>query len=311
MTNCSARTCSSPSTPGTCGRCAGSPGPRQGAVAAGLRPRRAAGASVPDPYYGGPQGFTEVLTMVRAAMPGLLKYLTSSAVNGGIAQRRLMRASRGGSCFDARLPRAGRGLTPAPQASSISASPAAILRPSASRLRAALRSRSCSTPHTGQVHDLTDERLWPVAVPTGRAQLRRREQPVHLDYGPPVVGGLLLDQPDQRGPARIVDRPGQSRPRQTSDGQVLQVDRLVIADQPESELVVMVEAGLPDLSVQLGDPADGLRRSAPPRCLRQSARCARPNRRCAERRWRGLSMISPSEVTASRSRPRDPHPPPR
>ena len=36
------------------------------------------GASVPDPYYGGPQGFTEVLTMVRAAMPGLLEYLTSS-----------------------------------------------------------------------------------------------------------------------------------------------------------------------------------------------------------------------------------------
>ena len=33
------------------------------------------GAGVPDPYYGGPEGFTEVLTMVRAAMPGLLEYV--------------------------------------------------------------------------------------------------------------------------------------------------------------------------------------------------------------------------------------------
>jgi protein-tyrosine phosphatase len=33
------------------------------------------GAGVPDPYYGGPDGFTEVLTMVRAAMPGLLEYV--------------------------------------------------------------------------------------------------------------------------------------------------------------------------------------------------------------------------------------------
>ena len=33
------------------------------------------GAEVPDPYYGGPDGFTEVLTMTRAAMPGLLEYV--------------------------------------------------------------------------------------------------------------------------------------------------------------------------------------------------------------------------------------------
>ena len=30
------------------------------------------GAGVPDPYYGGPDGFGEVLTMIRAAMPGLV-----------------------------------------------------------------------------------------------------------------------------------------------------------------------------------------------------------------------------------------------
>ena len=32
-------------------------------------------AEVPDPYYGGPAGFTEVLDMVRAAVPGLLGWV--------------------------------------------------------------------------------------------------------------------------------------------------------------------------------------------------------------------------------------------
>jgi len=33
------------------------------------------GAEVPDPYYGGPEGFIEVLTMIRAAVPGLLEHV--------------------------------------------------------------------------------------------------------------------------------------------------------------------------------------------------------------------------------------------
>lgn len=33
------------------------------------------GAEVPDPYYGNADGFGEVLTMVRAAMPGLLEWV--------------------------------------------------------------------------------------------------------------------------------------------------------------------------------------------------------------------------------------------
>lgn len=36
-------------------------------------------AEVPDPYYGGPDGFDAVLAMVRAAMPGLLEYVRSRA----------------------------------------------------------------------------------------------------------------------------------------------------------------------------------------------------------------------------------------
>ncbi|WP_433558909.1 low molecular weight protein-tyrosine-phosphatase [Pseudonocardia xinjiangensis] len=34
-------------------------------------------AEVPDPYYGGVEGFTEVLTMIRAAMPGLVDWVRS------------------------------------------------------------------------------------------------------------------------------------------------------------------------------------------------------------------------------------------
>jgi protein-tyrosine phosphatase len=33
------------------------------------------GSGVPDPYYGGPEGFAEVLTMIRAATPGLLEHV--------------------------------------------------------------------------------------------------------------------------------------------------------------------------------------------------------------------------------------------
>ena len=50
----------------------------------------------------------------------------------------------------------------------------------------------------------------------------------------------------------------QPGPRQTGDGQILQVDRLVIADQPESELVVCVKSSLPHLAVQDGNPTGGL-----------------------------------------------------
>jgi protein-tyrosine phosphatase len=38
-------------------------------------PAASPGAGVPDPYYGGPEGFTEVLAMIRAAMPGLLEHV--------------------------------------------------------------------------------------------------------------------------------------------------------------------------------------------------------------------------------------------
>jgi protein-tyrosine phosphatase len=42
-------------------------------VAAGADPEAPAGAELPDPYYGGPGGFDEVIDMVEAAMPGLVE----------------------------------------------------------------------------------------------------------------------------------------------------------------------------------------------------------------------------------------------
>jgi protein-tyrosine phosphatase len=38
------------------------------------------GAEVPDPYYGGPEGFAEVLTLVRAAAEGLAEHLARELV---------------------------------------------------------------------------------------------------------------------------------------------------------------------------------------------------------------------------------------
>jgi protein-tyrosine phosphatase len=40
-------------------------------------PTATADAEVPDPYYGTPEGFTDVLTMIRAAMPGLVDWVRS------------------------------------------------------------------------------------------------------------------------------------------------------------------------------------------------------------------------------------------
>ncbi len=38
-------------------------------------PHAPAGAEVPDPYYGDEEGFTAVLEMIRAAMPGMIEWV--------------------------------------------------------------------------------------------------------------------------------------------------------------------------------------------------------------------------------------------
>lgn len=35
------------------------------------------GAEVPDPYYGGPEGFDEVLSMIEAAAPGIVEWVAA------------------------------------------------------------------------------------------------------------------------------------------------------------------------------------------------------------------------------------------
>jgi protein-tyrosine phosphatase len=51
------------------------PDPERVRLLRSFDPAAPPGAGVPDPYFGGADGFTEVLAMTRAAMPGLLEYV--------------------------------------------------------------------------------------------------------------------------------------------------------------------------------------------------------------------------------------------
>jgi protein-tyrosine phosphatase len=51
------------------------PDPGRVALLRAFDPSAPPGSGVPDPYYGGPEGFAEILTMIRAATPGLLKHV--------------------------------------------------------------------------------------------------------------------------------------------------------------------------------------------------------------------------------------------
>ena len=73
-----------------------------------------------------------------------------------------------------------------------------------------------------------------------------------------MLGGLVLKQADEAGPAGIVDAFGQPRPGQTDDSEVFDGDRLVLADQPQGELVVMVGPLVADLAVGDRDPMPSL-----------------------------------------------------
>src|SRR5664280_638035 len=68
----------------------------------------------------------------------------------------------------------------------------------------------------------------------------------------------LATQPDQGGPAGVVHGLRQSGAGQPGHCEVFDVHRLVVADQSESQFVVPVQSGFPDLAVQHGDPGDGL-----------------------------------------------------
>lgn len=50
-------------------------GPSRVRLLRSFDPDSAGDPDVPDPYYGGPDGFDEVLTMIEAAMPGLVDWV--------------------------------------------------------------------------------------------------------------------------------------------------------------------------------------------------------------------------------------------
>lgn len=55
------------------------PDPKRVRLLRSFDPAAPAGAEVPDPYYGGPDGFAEVHAMIVAAMPGLVEHVTRNA----------------------------------------------------------------------------------------------------------------------------------------------------------------------------------------------------------------------------------------
>jgi hypothetical protein len=73
-----------------------------------------------------------------------------------------------------------------------------------------------------------------------------------------VVGGLLLEQPDNHRPAGVVDAFRQPRPGQPRHGEIFHGDRLVLAEQPQGELVVLVGPPVADPAMSNRDPVAGL-----------------------------------------------------
>jgi hypothetical protein len=91
-------------------------------------------------------------------------------------------------------------------------------------------------------------------------------------------------------------------------GEVLDGDRLVLADQPQGKLVMVVGALVADPTVATATRRRAFALFLDPFCLRLSCRCARARRRSAARRSRGLARVSmvPSlaAIVANEIRPR-------
>ena len=142
-------------------------------------------------------------------------------------------------------------------------------------LRAALTSRSWVAPQ-GQ-RPLPHVQRHPVADgPARRTHLRRREPAVDHDQVAAVPLALVLHHGPQLPPARVGDGAGQAVVAEhVADLQVLDHDRLVLADESSRELVQVVTAAVGDPGVHPGHPPAGLlpvRRPA----LRAGVRALRP-----------------------------------
>ena len=112
-------------------------------------------------------------------------------------------------------------------------------------------------PQAGHFHWPDAKRLGAVLDSARRAHLGGGLEPADPGERPSVVRCLLLQQPQELSPPRVVHGPGQPGAREPGYGQVLGVDRLVVADQPKSRLVRVIEPGLADLAVQDRHPVPG------------------------------------------------------
>ena len=125
-------------------------------------------------------------------------------------------------------------------------------------LRAALASRSWTTPQAWQAQARMPSGWGAVPVPAGRAELRGRLPATDLDDPAPVLGGLVLQQPDQGRPSGVVDALGQPGTSKSGHAQLLDGNHLVLADQPKGELVVVIGPPVANLAVGDRDPHPGL-----------------------------------------------------
>src|SRR5665647_2734699 len=162
--------------------------------------------------------------------------------------------------------RTSPGLTPPPRAFKVSASPAATMRPSTRMFLAAFRSRSWVMPHCGQVQDLTVRGFLPELNPHPEHSWLDGNQRLTLTTVRWQRSAFSFQQPHQHRPAGVGHRLAQPGPGQTGHGQVLHVDRLVIANYAVGQFVMCVQAGIADLAMLDSNPA--YRLGAPLRPLR-------------------------------------------
>ena len=174
------------------------------------------------------------------------------AVNGGHSCRAAHAAPR-------RVPaslataRGCPGLTLPPQAFCVSASPAATRM-----LRAALTSRSWTTPHAWQAQARTPSGLGPSRCPHAEQICEVGSQrPILTTRRPCWAAFSSSSRTKVAQPAswtllasRVRAKPGHA--------QVLDGDHLVLADQPQGELVVMIGPPVADLAMRDRDPVAGL-----------------------------------------------------
>src|ERR1035437_6718895 len=157
-------------------------------------------------------------------------------------------------------------LTPPPRAFRVSASPAATMRPSTRMFLAAFTSRSCVTPHSRQVQDLTSRGFLPELNPHPEQSRLEGNQRLTRTTVRRQRNAFSCQQPHQYRPAGIGHRLRQPGPGQPAPGQVLHIDRLVIAGDAVGQLVMCVQAGIADLAVLDSYPAHRL--GAPDRSFR-------------------------------------------